>query len=109
MRAAAHAKESGIRPLVAHLFSLLPKAGLAEDQVPPPLLRELATGLASSEAIVEVNEKWRCPSARTIGALSAAGVPIVAGSDSHHCRDIGRYASVRGPARLGLTRDRTGS
>ena len=98
VRAAAHAKESGIRPLVAHLFSLLPKAGLAEDQVPPPLLRELAAGLASSEAIVEVNEKWRCPSARTIGALSAAGVPIVAGSDSHHCRDIGRYASVRAVA-----------
>ncbi|HEY3907271.1 MAG TPA: PHP domain-containing protein [Streptosporangiaceae bacterium] len=95
VRAAAHAKKTGLRPLVAHLFSLLPKSGLAEDQVPQPLLRELAAGLADSEAMVEVNEKWRCPSARTIGALRAAGVPIVAGSDSHHRRDIGRYASVR--------------
>jgi putative hydrolase len=95
VRAAVRAKNTGLRPLVAHLFSLLPKAGLAEDQVPPPLLRELAAGLAASQAMVEVNEKWRCPSARTIAALRAARVPIVAGSDSHHCRDIGRYASVR--------------
>lgn len=98
VRAAAHVKKMGIRPLVAHLFSLLPKSGLAEDQAPQPLLRELAAGLASSEAIAEVNEKWRCPSARTIGALRTAGVPIVAGSDSHHCRDIGRYVSVRAVA-----------
>jgi putative hydrolase len=95
VRAAAQVKRTGIRPLVAHLFSLLPKSGLAEDQVPSPLLLELAAGLAGSGAMVEVNEKWSCPSPRTIGALRAAGVPIVAGSDSHHCRDIGRYASVR--------------
>jgi putative hydrolase len=95
VRAAAQVQKSGIRPLVAHLFSLLPKSGLTEDQVPPPLLRELATGLAASRAMVEVNEKWRCPSARTIGVLRAARVPIVAGSDSHHCRDVGVYRSVR--------------
>jgi putative hydrolase len=41
-----------------------------------------------------VNEKWSCPSPRTVAALAAAGVPLVAGSDSHHCRDIGRYDSV---------------
>jgi putative hydrolase len=101
VRAAAQVKRTGIRPLVAHLFSLLPKSGLAEDQVPSPLLLELAAGLAGSGAMVEVNEKWSCPSPRTIGALRAAGVPIVAGSDSHHCRDIGRYASVRAAAAPG--------
>jgi putative hydrolase len=101
VRAAVHAKNTGIRPLVAHLFSVLPKSGLAEDQVPPPLLRELAAGLAASQAMVEVNEKWRCPSARTIGALRAGRVPLVAGSDSHHCRDIGRYASVRAAGAVG--------
>jgi putative hydrolase len=38
-----------------------------------------------------VNEKWSCPSPRTVTALVRAGVTVVAGSDSHHCRDIGRY------------------
>lgn len=95
VRAAARVRKIGIVPLVAHLFSLLPKSGLTEDQVPQPLLEELATSLASGRVLVEVNEKWRCPSARTIGALRAAGVPIVAGSDSHNCRDVGRYGWVR--------------
>jgi putative hydrolase len=44
---------------------------------------------------VEVNEKWACPSPRTIRALAAAGVPLVAGTDSHDCATVGRYARVR--------------
>jgi putative hydrolase len=82
------------RPLLAHLFSVLPKAGLSEDDVPGPVLDELAWRIARSGALVEVNEKWSCPSPRTVAALAAVGVPLVAGSDSHHCRDIGRYDSV---------------
>lgn len=80
---------------VAHLFSVLPKVGLAETMVPGPLLAWLAGRLAASGAMVEVNEKWSCPSARTVTALVRAGVPVVAGSDSHHCRDVGVYQSVR--------------
>ena len=82
------------RPLLAHLFSVLPKVGLAEDDIPGSVLAELAWRIARSGALVEVNEKWSCPSPRTVAALAAAGVPLVAGSDSHHCRDIGRYESV---------------
>jgi putative hydrolase len=82
------------RPLLAHLFSVLPKIGLSESIVPGPILAELAWRIARSGALVEVNEKWSCPSPRTVAALAAAGVPLVAGSDSHHCRDIGRYDSV---------------
>jgi putative hydrolase len=82
------------RPLLAHLFSVLPKVGLAEDDIPGPVLDELAWRIARSGALVEVNEKWSCPSPRTVAALAAVGVPLVAGSDSHHCRDIGRYDSV---------------
>jgi putative hydrolase len=81
--------------LLAHLFSLLPKIGLSEDQVPGPLLTHLAALVARSGAMAEVNEKWACPSARTATALARAGVTVVAGSDSHHCRDIGVYRSVR--------------
>ncbi len=47
-------------------------------------------------ARVEVNEKWACPSPRTIRALASAGVPLVASTDSHDCATIGRYQRVRG-------------
>jgi len=83
------------RPLIAHLFSVLPKIGLDEVTVPEPLLAHLAKRIAHTGAMVEVNEKWSCPSARAVTALARAGVPLVAGSDSHHCRDVGVYRSVR--------------
>jgi putative hydrolase len=82
------------RPLLAHLFSLLPKIGLDEAMVPDALLTDLAKRVAHAGAMVEVNEKWSCPSARTVAAMADAGVSLVAGSDSHHCRDIGVYHSV---------------
>jgi len=82
------------RPLLAHLFSVLPKVGLTEADIPGPVLAELAWRITKSGALVEVNEKWSCPSPRTVAALAAVGVPLVAGSDSHHCRNIGRYDSV---------------
>jgi putative hydrolase len=63
--------------------------------VPEPLLTDLAKRVAHAGATVEVNEKWSCPSVRTVVAMAAAGVSLVAGSDSHHCRDIGVYDSVR--------------
>jgi putative hydrolase len=81
--------------VLAHLFSLLPKIGLDEALVPGPLLDRLAERVASAGAMVEVNEKWACPSPRTVAALLRAGARVVAGSDSHHCRDVGVYRSVR--------------
>jgi putative hydrolase len=85
----------GLRPLLAHLFSVLPKIGLDEAAVPDLLLTHLGKQVAHAGAMIEVNEKWSCPSARTVTAMADAGVLLVAGSDSHHCRDIGVYDSVR--------------
>jgi putative hydrolase len=82
-------------PQLAHLFSLLPKMGLAEPDVPGPALAELAGAARRAGARLEVNEKWACPSARTVGAFAAAGVPLVASTDSHDCADVGRYRAVR--------------
>jgi putative hydrolase len=84
-----------LRPLLAHLFSVLPKIGLTEAMVPGPLLIDLAKRVSHAGAMVEVNEKWSCPSVRTVTAMANAGVGVVAGSDSHHCRDVGVYDSVR--------------
>jgi putative hydrolase len=36
------------------------------------------------------------------GAMARAGVPMVAGTDSHHCRDVGVYRSVRVTAGAGI-------
>jgi putative hydrolase len=88
--------------LLAHLFSVLPKMGLDEAMVPEPLLAELARRVALAGAMVEINEKWACPSPRTVAAMARAGVPVVAGSDSHHCRDVGVYRSVRLTAGAGV-------
>lgn len=89
--------------LVAHLFSVLPKMGLSEADVPDQLLAHLAGAVARAGAMVEVNEKWSCPSSRCIAVLAAAGVRLVASSDSHHCDSIGTYPCVRriaGPLRV---------
>ena len=90
------------RRLLAHLFSVLPKMGLDEAMVPEPLLAELARRVALAGAMVEINEKWSCPSPRTVAAMARAGVRVVAGSDSHHCRDVGVYHSVRLTAGAGV-------
>ena len=83
------------RPLIAHLFSVLPKTGLDESQVPDELLGMLADQARQSGALVEVNEKWACPSARSLLAFHQAGVPLVASTDSHESLAIGSYTVVR--------------
>lgn len=82
------------RASLAHLFSILPKMGLAESEVPAELLADLAGQARETGAQVEVNEKWDCPSPRTLTAFAAAGVPIVASTDSHDCADVGIYHRV---------------
>jgi putative hydrolase len=84
------------RPQLAHQFSLLPKMGLDEAEVPGAALAHLAQGCSQAGALVEVNEKWACPSPRTIRALAAAGVRLVASTDSHDCATVGRYQRVPG-------------
>jgi putative hydrolase len=93
--ATANSLGAGFRSLLAHLFSVLPKIGLNEAMVPDSLLTHLAKRVAHAGTMIEVNEKWSCPSVRTVTAMATAGVSLVAGSDSHHCRNIGIYDSVR--------------
>jgi putative hydrolase len=77
-------------------------ANAVRAMVPEPLLAELARRVALAGAMVEINEKWACPSPRTVAAMARAGVRLVAGSDSHHCRDVGVYHSVRLTAGAGV-------
>lgn len=76
---------------LAHLFSILPKAGLSEDDVPMDALDELVVTAKETGARVEISEKWRCPSPRTLRRFAQAGVPLVASSDAHHASEVGAY------------------
>jgi putative hydrolase len=86
----AGVRRSPYLPIIAHLFSLLPKMGLSEADVSDAHLRSLASACLHAGGVVEANEKWQCPSARTVAYLAGKGVPIIAGSDAHRVEDVGR-------------------
>lgn len=77
--------------VIAHLFSVLPKIGVDESSVPEESLERLAAGAAEAGALIEIDERWRCPSARTLRPFQRAGVPILLSTDSHSPETIGRY------------------
>jgi putative hydrolase len=83
------------RPQLAHLFSVVPKMGLDEASIPDRAIGQLARQARAAGARLEVNEKWACPSPRTVRAFAEAGVDLVASTDSHDCRDVGAYSWVR--------------
>ncbi|MFJ4253336.1 PHP domain-containing protein [Microbacterium sp. NPDC090003] len=80
---------------LAHCFSLLPKIGLAESDLGDERLTAWARAAARTGTLVEINEKWGCPEPASLAALRAAGAELVASTDSHDARDVGRYARVR--------------
>jgi putative hydrolase len=77
--------------VIAHLFSVLPKIGVEESSVPEESLERLAAGAAEAGALIEIDERWRCPSARTLRPFRRAGVQILLSTDSHSPETIGRY------------------
>lgn len=81
--------------LIAHLFSVLPKVGLSEADVSDERIARLAEAALRHRAIVEVSERWSCPTLRTMRMMLRAGVHTVASTDSHRPQDIGRYNYCR--------------
>lgn len=79
---------------LAHCFSILPKIGLSEDDLGQDRVSAWAKAAAETDTMVEVNEKWGCPGIPLLDALRDAGAEIVASTDSHIARDVGRYARV---------------
>lgn len=84
----------GERVIVAHPFSVLPKCGLHEDQVPDALVTRLGDAARAAGAAVEVNEKWACPTRRVARLLAATGVDLTFSTDAHHRDGVGRYRYV---------------
>ncbi|WP_130011210.1 PHP domain-containing protein [Serinicoccus sediminis] len=85
---------SPVPPILAHLFSLLPKCGLDEQQVTGEHLDALADACLATGGWVEVNEKWRCPGIPALTHLARRGVVVSAGSDAHRAVDVGRWDYV---------------
>jgi putative hydrolase len=79
---------------LAHCFSILPKVGLDESLLGAERLDAWAQTAAATDTLVEVNEKWGCPGTASIAAARAAGVRLVASTDSHVATDVGRYERV---------------
>lgn len=79
---------------LAHCFSILPKVGLDESHLGAERLTVWAQTAAATDTLVEVNEKWGCPGPAAIAAARAAGVRLVASTDSHIASDVGRYDRV---------------
>lgn len=82
------------RVVLAHLFSIIPKVGLREDDIPDSSIAALAWAAKCTSAAIEIDERWRCPSARTIQLFFQAGVPIFSSTDSHTKETIGIYSYV---------------
>jgi putative hydrolase len=81
---------------LAHCFSILPKIGLSTADLGAERLRAWATAAARSDTVVEVNEKWACPEPAALAAARAAGVRLVASTDSHRATEVGQYVRVPG-------------
>jgi putative hydrolase len=79
---------------LAHCFSILPKIGLDENDLGDDQLHAWAAAAAETGTLIEVNEKWGCPSPRSIRAALSAGATVVASTDSHLASEVGRYDRV---------------
>jgi putative hydrolase len=88
------AMESVPAAQLAHCFSILPKVGLSENDLSDEHLAAWARAAVRTGTLLEVNEKWACPSPRALAAAVNAGVTLVASTDSHTATDVGRYLAV---------------
>jgi len=80
------------RPIViAHFFSILPKLGLDQADAPLHPIEELAEECARTGQRIEVNERYRTPTARTLRPFVDRGVELLVSTDSHRADTIGRY------------------
>ncbi|SDF19070.1 putative hydrolase [Blastococcus aurantiacus] len=101
VEATVRAMDRAGRGQLAHVFSLLPKIGLAESDLTDQHVDAVAQAAVRTGTTVEVNEKWRCPGPHVVLAFAAAGVTLVGSTDSHEASSVGRYSWVAGSVPAG--------
>lgn len=67
--------------------------------VSPDLVDSLAIAAAQSHARIEVDERRKCPTARTLRTFLRRGVPLLLSTGSHGREAIGRYGYCAGVVR----------
>jgi histidinol phosphatase-like PHP family hydrolase len=80
---------------LARPLGILAALGLDEAELDESAIRRLVSACQSTRVVVEVSEAWRTPSLRLVRALAAAGVPLVAASDTADASQLGRWRYVR--------------
>jgi putative hydrolase len=79
---------------LAHPFSILPKVGLSEAGLSEEQLKRWAKAAAETGTLIEINEKWNCPTTRVLFHARDAGAQIVASTDAHNAAEVGVYRRV---------------
>jgi putative hydrolase len=82
------------RGILAHMFSIPPKTGMSEDDLPPAGLDWLARRCAEHGVGVEANVRWDCPAGSTLRHSVRHKVPVVCATDSHRVETNGCYEQV---------------
>ncbi len=82
------------RLVLAHLFSIVPKLGASEETISDAAIMRLVSAASTTRTIIEISERWKCPSVRVVRAALAAGVEVRVSTDSHRSSDIGQYDYV---------------
>ncbi len=82
-------------PQLARPLGVLAALGIDDAEVDEPAIRHLVEACRTARVVVEVSEAWRTPSLRLCRALAAAGVPLVAASDTADASQLGRWRYVR--------------
>ncbi|MEV7622152.1 hydrolase [Actinoplanes sp. NPDC089786] len=76
---------------LARPLSLLTQVGIDDAVLSDEVLDHLADACRNTGAAVEISEAWRSPSARLVGRLRDAGVPLVAASDARYAAEVGQW------------------
>jgi len=80
---------------LARPLGVLAALGIDEAELDEHGIRRLVDACRTARVVVEVSEAWRTPSLRLARALAAAGVPLVAASDTADASQLGRWRYVR--------------
>ncbi|MBN8587346.1 MAG: PHP domain-containing protein [Rhodothermia bacterium] len=81
--------------VIAHLFSILPKIGLLEQDIHLELKAALARAAIETGSLIEISERWQCPQLESAHFLWEMGVQMPVSTDSHKKETIGEYQFVR--------------
>ena len=77
--------------IIAHFLSILPKVGLLESEYPKEMMEEISVKATETRSMLEMNERWKCPSGTFISYYMQRCNRVIFGTDSHSPGSIGKF------------------